>query len=154
MLFGQCPNRGGDKLKGASLICTLVETGNLMFQRFQKIGEELSLTTLLPPILIVIQKQALEKDHHEVVTKLERGQKEAMSKLRNQHQDMMVKMEKQHQELVDKMAVEHQEVVSRMGEEKEEAAKTIRLLEEKLAHKVFPNSNIFVFHPHSCGVQS
>ena len=67
---------------------------------------------------------------------------------------MMVKMEKQHQELVDKMAVEHQEVVSRMGEEKEEAAKNIRLLEEKLANKVFPNFNIFVFHPHSCGVQS
>ena len=74
----------------------------------------------------------MEKDHQEIVTKLERGQKETISKMDNQHQDMVAKMENQHQDLVGKMAVKHQE----LEEEKEEFVTTIRLLEERLANKV------------------
>ena len=98
----------------------------------------------------------MEKEHHEVVTKLERGQKETISKMRNQHQntvatmknqhqEMVSKMENQHQDLVEKMAVKHREVVIKLEEEKEESVTTIRLLEERLANKVLlpPNSNIF-----------
>merc|ERR1719458_691803 len=66
----------------------------------------------------------MEKDHQEIVTKLERGQMETISKMENQHQDMVAKM-----------AVKHQELVARMEEEKEEFVTTIRLLEERLANK-------------------
>ena len=90
-----------------------------------------------------IYAQAMEKDHQEIVTKLERVEEETISKMRdqhqntvatmkNQHQDMVAKMENQHQDLVGKMAVKHQE----LEEEKEEFVTTIRLLEERLANKV------------------
>ena len=105
-----------------------------------------------------IYAQAMEKDHQEIVTKLERVEEGTISKMRdqhqntvatmknqhqdmvakmkNQHQDMVAKMEHQHQDLVGKMAVKHQELVTRMEEENEESVATIRLLEERLANKV------------------
>ena len=117
-----------------------------------------------------IYAQAMEKDHQEIVTKLERVEEETISKMRdqhqntvatmkNQHQDMVAKMKNQHQDMVAKMAVKHQEVVTRMEEENEESVATIRLLEERLANKVLlpPNSNIFSmlrFSLSSAAVQS
>ena len=83
-----------------------------------------------------IYAQAMEKDHQEIVTKLERVEEETISKMRDQHQNTVATMKNQHQDMVAKMAVKHQEVVTRMEEENEESVATIRLLEERLANKV------------------
>ena len=83
-----------------------------------------------------IYAQAMEKDHQEIVTKLERVEEGTISKMRDQHQNTVATMKNQHQDMVAKMAVKHQEVVTRMEEENEESVATIRLLEERLANKV------------------
>ena len=69
--------------------------------------------------LIINHAQAMEKEHHEVVTKLERGQKETISKMRNQHQNTVATMKNQHQEMVSKMENQHQDLVEKvMGKRK------------------------------------
>ena len=74
----------------------------------------------------------MEKEHHEIVTKLERDQDEKTSKLKKQHQDMVTTLDKEHQGMVDKMAGRQQELVKNL----EEADNTIRQLEDRLSSKV------------------
>ena len=74
----------------------------------------------------------MEKEHHEIVTKLERDQDEKTSKLKKQHQDIMTTLDKEHQDMVGKMAGRQQELVKNL----EEADNTIRQLEDRLSSKV------------------
>ena len=74
----------------------------------------------------------MEKEHHEIVTKLERDQDEKTSKLKKQHQDMVTTLDREHQDIVGKMAERQQELVKNL----EEADNTIRQLEDRLSSKV------------------
>ena len=74
----------------------------------------------------------MEKEHQEIVTKLERDQNDLTSTLKKQHQDMMTTLDKEHQDMVGKMAKRQQELVKNL----EEADNTIRQLEDRLSSKV------------------
>ena len=85
----------------------------------------------------------MEKEHHEIVTKLKRDQDEKTSKLKKQHQDMVTTLEKEHQDMVSKMAGRQQELVKNL----EEADNTIRQLEDRLSSKVVSIIDLhFHFH--------